>query len=43
MDMVADDVVLVITAQANQDQGDQWSEKADVFIQTFDPAMCNGV
>ncbi|MCJ7435433.1 MAG: hypothetical protein MUO77_18280 [Anaerolineales bacterium] len=43
MDMVADDVVYVITAQAPQDQWDQWVEQIDVFFQTFHPAMCGGV
>lgn len=43
MDMVADDIVYVITAQAPHDEWDQWADSINLFFQSFHPAMCGGV
>lgn len=43
MDMVADDIVYVIAAQAPRDEWDQWADPLDLFFQSFHPAMCGGV
>lgn len=43
MDMVADDIIYVVAAQAPHDEWDQWADLIDLFFQSFHPAMCGGV